>query len=286
MRKIIALLSMIVVLLSLSACEIWFFPTPKPVLSISNASAIRDEVTDLPLVTVNWKLSFPSDAYPQTADAVSVVCSMTQRYVTGPRSFTGAIVGVAATNKGPFTGSASILVPEDGRYVKGTFYVMCRVNGIADETVSNEISVTIPPSCQDTVGGGPTIGNSFSFRVTCPTPTPTATTPTTTTPPVSTYDYDKPFRNPQYLIHATGHGTTSGNVVDDFYFLYTTPPDAQGNFLIPDGSGGTFGYSSDYHSGPYTTPRQVCSVVAGRLPNTQSWAEWNYSDYFDCTGIY
>lgn len=47
--------------------------------------------------------------------------------------------------------------------------------------------------------------------------------------------------------------------------LHPSEPDAEGNFLVADGSGGTFGYGSDYHSGPYTTPSEVCAAAAGRL---------------------
>lgn len=303
-------------IICLSGCKIPFFEPDGPKMSINNASAARDEVTDLPTVTVNWKVQFPSDAYPQTADSISVGCSMAQRYVTGPRSFTGPQAwGAGSTNrKGPFFGTATIPVPENGRYVTGTFYVKCQVYGIADETVSNELSVNIPPSC--TNAGGPTLGKSVPLRSphcvkptteptvkstytepTYPTPTveptteptysmPTTEPATTEAPPTSTYNYDKPFHGPQFLIHVTGHGTMDGNVTDNAYWLYPTAPDAQGNFLIPDGSGGTYGYSSDYHSGPYYTPRKVCTVVSDSIPDTQTWVEWNYSDYFDCSGVY
>lgn len=305
------LLPAILSLLALSACKIPFFEPKGPTITISNASAVRDEVTDLPLVTVDWTVTFPSDAYPQTADSISVGCFMTQRYVTGPRSFTGPQAwGAGSTNrKGPFYGTATIPVPEDGRHIQGAFYIKCSVYGIADETVSNELSVSIPPSCTD--NGGPTLGKSVPLRnpscimptteptveptyteptveptYTEPTVEPTYTEPQPTATPTTTYDYDKPFHGPQYLIHVTGHGTMDGNVVDSAYWLYPTAPDAQGNFLVPDGSGGTYGYSSDYHSGPYYTPRQVCTVVSGTVPDIQTWSEWNYSDYFDCTGVY
>jgi hypothetical protein len=77
-------------------------------------------------------------------------------------------------------------------------------------------------------------------------------------------DPDEPFSQPQYLIHITGHGTTSGDVKDDALVLHPSEPDPNGNFLIADGSGGTIGYSSDYHSGPYATPAEVCAAAAGR----------------------
>ncbi|TMC47448.1 MAG: hypothetical protein E6J20_19610 [Chloroflexi bacterium] len=87
-------------------------------------------------------------------------------------------------------------------------------------------------------------------------------------------DYDKQFGRPQYLIHATGHGTTQGGEKDDFYLLYPEQPSgANGSFTEPDGSGGTVGYSSDFHSGPFSTPRAVCQAAQGRgIPADTDWA--------------
>jgi len=81
-------------------------------------------------------------------------------------------------------------------------------------------------------------------------------------------DPDQPFGTPQYLIHITGHGTTSGGVKDDALIIHPSEPDGEGNFLVADGSGGTYGYSSDYHSGPYNRPSEVCAAAAGRLVGT------------------
>ncbi len=75
---------------------------------------------------------------------------------------------------------------------------------------------------------------------------------------------DSPFSAPQYIVHAIGHGTTSGGVADDFYTLLNGPPDANGRYTIPDGSGGTIGYQSDFHAGPFNTPRGVCDAAAAR----------------------
>jgi hypothetical protein len=86
------------------------------------------------------------------------------------------------------------------------------------------------------------------------------TTPTTT-------DADRPMAAPQYLIHITGHGTTSGDVKDDAWIVHPSEPDAMGNFLVADGSGGTYGYGSDSHSGPYTTRREVCAAAQGKTPD-------------------
>src|SRR4051812_10675370 len=65
-------------------------------------------------------------------------------------------------------------------------------------------------------------------------------------------NWDQPFRSPQYINHATGHGTTSGGVKDDFWFLFPDKP-TNGFMLLPDGSGGTFTYSIDQFSGPFST---------------------------------
>jgi len=55
----------------------------------------------------------------------------------------------------------------------------------------------------------------------------------------------------QYLVHATGHGTYSGPVKDDHWMMVTSQPQ-NGGVTIPDGSGGTFGYSVDQVQGPFT----------------------------------
>ena len=54
----------------------------------------------------------------------------------------------------------------------------------------------------------------------------------------------------RWLIHATGHGTYYGPVKDDFWLLYGGKPEG-GKFTMPDGMGGTFGYSCDKVEGPF-----------------------------------
>lgn len=99
--------------------------------------------------------------------------------------------------------------------------------------------------------------------------------------------YDTPFAQPQYLIHATGHGTTQGGVKDDLYMLYPQEPSgANGSFTLPDGSGGTIGYSSDFHTGPLGTPRAVCQAAQSRgLSPDTDWAAWDSNDDFTCTAL-
>jgi hypothetical protein len=94
-----------------------------------------------------------------------------------------------------------------------------------------------------------------------------AVVPTTTAGPAraGTEDPDKPFSTPQYLIHITGHGTTSGDVKDDALVIFPTEPDGEGHFLSADGSGGTIGWGSDFHSGPYNKPSEVCAAAGAKL---------------------
>lgn len=59
------------------------------------------------------------------------------------------------------------------------------------------------------------------------------------------------FDAPLWLAHATSVGTMDGPRPMDSWFLLAAPP-AKGSFTLPDGSGGTFGYSSDRHFGPFS----------------------------------
>ncbi|WP_395094902.1 tetratricopeptide repeat protein [Armatimonas sp.] len=58
---------------------------------------------------------------------------------------------------------------------------------------------------------------------------------------------------PQWLVHATGHGTYDGGVKDDLWLMVATGLNAEKKtFTKPDGAGGTFGYTYDQASGPFT----------------------------------
>src|SRR5690349_13814013 len=57
--------------------------------------------------------------------------------------------------------------------------------------------------------------------------------------PAQSNDFDTPFQVPQYLIHETGYGTTSGPVTVDRYVLWIEEPDANGFFRTADGFAGT-----------------------------------------------
>ena len=96
-------------------------------------------------------------------------------------------------------------------------------------------------------------------------------------------NWDKPFATPQYLVHATGHGTIDGPVKDDWWFLYPQGPQ-NGVLYLPDGSGGTFTYSIDQSSGPFNSPREVCNAAGGRIGDS-SLGAWNSQDTFSCKNM-
>ena len=75
----------------------------------------------------------------------------------------------------------------------------------------------------------------------------------------------KPFGRPQYLIHVTARGSSTGTEKVDFYAIHADKPDGKGNFVAPDGRGGTRGYGSDGHSGPHANPAAVCAAAAGKV---------------------
>jgi hypothetical protein len=98
-------------------------------------------------------------------------------------------------------------------------------------------------------------------------------------------DFDQVIDPPQYLIHATGHGTTSGPVKDDWWFLFPQAPDSKGGLLLPDGSGGTFGYSTDHSSGPYTTPRAACAAAAAAGVQDFVVTPWGWESHWYCKDV-
>lgn len=98
--------------------------------------------------------------------------------------------------------------------------------------------------------------------------------------------WDRDFSQAHYVIHAIGHGTTDGPVTDDWWFLFGVEP-KNNSVDLPDGSGGTFTYSTDYSSGPYNTPRAVCNAEGSRLGDRtmsawQAWTSWNCKELLAC----
>jgi hypothetical protein len=68
--------------------------------------------------------------------------------------------------------------------------------------------------------------------------------------------------NKQWVVHATGHGTMDGGVKDDRWMTLNTPPDeGKHTFLLPDGMGGTFGYSYDKGGGPFIDSYQLIAFL-------------------------
>lgn len=68
------------------------------------------------------------------------------------------------------------------------------------------------------------------------------------------------FAKPRWLVHATGVGTMDGpRQMDAWFLLYEKPVD--GGFTLPDGMGGTFGYSSDRALGPYRDNFELAPVL-------------------------
>jgi hypothetical protein len=88
--------------------------------------------------------------------------------------------------------------------------------------------------------------------------------------------WDKPFSSPQYLLHATGHGTMDGPRSDDWWFLHSNQP-KNGFIELPDGMGGTFTYSIDQALGSFNTPREVCAAASGKTKDS-SLGEFNCKD--------
>lgn len=69
----------------------------------------------------------------------------------------------------------------------------------------------------------------------------------------------KVFRK-QWLVHATGHGTYSGPVKDDLWMMVMSEP-KDGGVTLPDGMGGTFGYSVNVAAGPFEDSYKLAPVL-------------------------
>jgi hypothetical protein len=229
----------------------------------------------------------------QTTATLFVLCSLVPKDPGNKYAPESSLTMVTTSNK-KGRATATIQYNNIATYKK-TYAVTCKFN---DEQDSDTKPITLsaaPTSCtpcttcspQNSLpqGGGPQL---VLASVDCP-PTPTEApieqpTPTDTpTPqPTPSFNWDQSFDRPQYLIHITGHGTVDGSVTDDAYILYIEEPDAQGIFREADGYGGTITYSSDFHTGPLTTPRSVCEAAAARGLPAQQWTPYNRTDSFDC----
>ena len=110
----------------------------------------------------------------------------------------------------------------------------------------------------------------------CPSPSPSGgrlfvvvcDAPTTTLKP--SVPPQRPFGRPQYLIHVTERGSATGTEKVDYLAVHADQPDGKGSFVAPDGFGGTRGYGSDWHAGPFNTAAEVCAAAGSRLKPGES----------------
>ena len=72
---------------------------------------------------------------------------------------------------------------------------------------------------------------------------------------------------PSKLVHATGHGTYSGPVQDDMWLLVASGAvGADGKSMtLPDGMGGTFGYSIDFASQEVSSNYELSPILRQRI---------------------
>ena len=119
--------------------------TGSPQVTIQNVNASRDQVTGLPVVTIDYTVKYPSDLYAQTLVSVpTLTCTMEQKQLTRNRTFTGAPVNITGTTSALQRGQASILVPEDGKFIAGSFSVYCTLASDRTLGTSNTSSVEVP----------------------------------------------------------------------------------------------------------------------------------------------
>lgn len=86
---------------------------------------------------------------------------------------------------------------------------------------------------------------------------------------------------PVYLVHATGHGTINGPVVDDHWMLVTDQPQ-NGGVRVPDGLGGTFGYSVDRVAGPISDSQVLAAAMkANGVESVGLWDGLFFADELD-----
>ncbi len=94
------------------------------------------------------------------------------------------------------------------------------------------------------------------------------------------FPWDDAFGRQQHLIHVIETSSWKGNTPVDYWFLFHTPPRADGVVVTPDGHGGTWSRLSDTSRGPFKTARDVCDHAVD-ITETEFNA-WNSNDSFDC----
>lgn len=81
------------------------------------------------------------------------------------------------------------------------------------------------------------------------------------------------FPQPHYLVFMDGHGTSSGPVVDNAYWLYPYIPKDGTNFAVPDGNGGVYHYTGRVVGGPFSTDDEACpQMISLGIASLQTWA--------------
>lgn len=79
---------------------------------------------------------------------------------------------------------------------------------------------------------------------------------------------------PHYLVFMESHQTYNGAVVDEVYWLYPYPPEADDptHFVVPDGDNGSWHYTGSVVAGPFTTDEEACpAMLAARVTSLTSW---------------
>lgn len=104
------------------------------------------------------------------------------------------------------------------------------------------------------------------------------------TPPQNT---SGPFRAPQFLLETLGRTTTQGDVKLKGYSFYEKAPGPDGNLLMPDGSGGTYGLKCRLVAGPLNDAQAVCQAIkqvpAEYRATLMRGSGRNWSDTWDCS---
>lgn len=79
---------------------------------------------------------------------------------------------------------------------------------------------------------------------------------------------------PHYLVYMESHDTYNGPVVDEVYWLYPYPPEADNpnRFVIPDGTGLVWHYRGSVVAGPFKTDEDACpAMLAVGVTSLTSW---------------
>lgn len=110
-------------------------------VTIQAATASRDPVTKLPVVTVKYTVYFPGGMLEQYTNAPTITCTMEQIQKTRTRTFASQPVNLTAET---LSGALTINVPEEGRAIGGSFSVTCDIASDHPLNTSNTATVDVP----------------------------------------------------------------------------------------------------------------------------------------------